>query len=214
MTEPEAGWIAPSLAQEWPELRLWSLRVDDARPGPTTPGLRQRLRSMSDRYTGAKAIQLRTDPIPHAYRAFFRHIGLDPDEDRVPIEAVVLERLMHGGFRAHDRVTDAATIALVETGVPIWALDADRVDGGLGIRVAAPGERLGRDPAALAVPPGRLVVADASGPLAVLFGALAVGHGVSRHTTRIALFAVQVANVPAIHVEEALYTCVEVLRSR
>ena len=195
MTEPEAGWIAPPLAQEWPELRLWSLRVDDARPGPTTPGLRQRLRAMSDRYTGAKAIQLRTDPIPHAYRAFYRHIGLDPDEDRVPIEAVVLERLKHGGFQAHDRVTDAATIALVETGVPIWVLDEARVEPPLGI------DQRGDD----------LVVADGGGDVCALFAQPGPDRAPGEETDAMRLFTVQVAGVPAIHVEEALFTAHEAL---
>ena len=195
MSEPEAGWVAPELAQEWPELRLWSLRVDDARPGPTTPGLRQRLRTMSDRYTGAKAIQLRTDPVPHAYRAFFRHIGLDPDEDRVPIEAVVLERLKHGGFQAHDRVTDATTIALVETGVPIWVLDDERVDPPLGI------DRRGDD----------LVVADGGGEVCALFGRPGPDRAPREETVAMRLFTVQVAGVPAIHVEEALFTAHEAL---
>jgi DNA/RNA-binding domain of Phe-tRNA-synthetase-like protein len=193
VTEPEAGWIAPSLAEEWPDLRLWSLRVDDARPGPTTPGLRQRLRTMSDRYTGAKAIQLRTDPIPHAYRAFYRHIGLDPDEDRIPIEAVVLERLKHGGFRAHDRVTDAATIALVETGVPVWVLDDARVDPPLGI------DQRGDD----------LIVADAAGEVCPLFSQPGPDRAPGEETVAMRLFTVQVAGVPAIHVEEALYTAHE-----
>jgi DNA/RNA-binding domain of Phe-tRNA-synthetase-like protein len=163
-------------------------RADDA-------GLRQRLRAMSDRYTGAKAIQLRTDPIPHAYRAFYRHIGLDPDEDRVPIEAVVLERLKHGGFQAHDRVTDAATIALVETGVPIWVLDEARVDPPLGIDQ--------RD--------DDLVVADGRGDVCALFAHPGPDRAPGEETVAMRLFTVQVAGVPAIHVEEALFTAHEAL---
>ncbi len=195
MTEPEAGWIAPSLASEWPDLRLWSLRADGARPGPTTRGLRRRLSVLSDRYTGAKAIQLRTDPIPHAYRAFYRHIGLDPDDDRVPIEAVVLERLKHGGFRSHDRVTDAATIALVETGVPVWVLDDARVDPPLGI------DQIGDD----------LVVADGAGAVCSLFAQPGPDRAPNEETVAMRLFTVQVAGVPAIHVEEALFTAHEAL---
>ena len=37
--------------------------------------------------------------------------------------------------------------------------------------------------------------------------------GVTKHTERMTLYSLQVAGVPAIHVEEALYTAVEVLRS-
>ena len=61
------------------------------------------------------------------------------------------------------------------------------------------------------MPAGRLVVADARSPLAVLFGELAPGHGVTGDTASMRLFSVQVAGVPAIHVEEALFQCSEIL---
>src|SRR5256885_496203 len=72
----------------------------------------------------------------------------------------------------------------------------------------------GRQAPAPAVPPGRLIVADRRSPLAILFGALAPGHGVTKHTTRMTLFPLQVAGVPSIHVDEALYACVSLLRSQ
>jgi DNA/RNA-binding domain of Phe-tRNA-synthetase-like protein len=206
--EPETGWIAPEVAEEFPELRLWSLRVA-ATPGPSTSGLKQRLRMLSDRFGGAKAIALRTDPIPHAYRVFYRHIGLDPDSDRTPIEAVVMERLMHGGFRSSNLLDDALCVAVVETGVPLWALDDSRVDGPLGIRLTGSRESLGRSAEAPPLREGRLVVADAASPLAELFGDPAPGHGVGDRTRVMRLFAVQPAGVPAIHVEEALWLCAE-----
>ena len=194
-TEAEAGWVAPRIAEEFPELRLWSLAVG-ARPGPTTPGLRRRLRSLSDRFHGARAIQLRTDPIPHAYRAFYRHIGIDPDARRVPIEAAVVDRLMHGGFRSRGLVDDALAVALVETGVPVWALDDARTDPPLGVDQ--------RDDA--------LVVADGAGEICPLFGEPGPDRAPGEHTRVVRLFTVQVAGVPAIHVEEALFTCAEALR--
>jgi DNA/RNA-binding domain of Phe-tRNA-synthetase-like protein len=176
--------------------------------------VRERLRGLSDRFRGSHAVTMRQDPIPWAYRVFYRHVGLDPDADRTPVEAAAVERLLRGGFKSRNLVDDALTIAVVETGVPVWALDAERVQGALGIRVASEGERLGRDAGALPVPPGRLVVADEAGPVAQLFATPAAGHGVTKATRTMTLFSVQVANVPAIHVEEALHTCVEVLRSR
>ena len=190
----EEGWVSPVVAGELPGLRLWSLEVD-AGPGPSTPGLRRRLSVLSDRYTGAKAIQLRTDPIPHAYRVVFRHIGLDPDEDRVPIEAAVLERLRHGGFRSYDLVTDAVTIALVETWVPVWALDAARAEPPLGIDQDG----------------DRLVVADGAGEVCALFADPPAERAPGEETEAMLLFTVQVAGVPAIHVEEALDLCAEAL---
>jgi DNA/RNA-binding domain of Phe-tRNA-synthetase-like protein len=208
-----AGWVEAGVREEFPELQLVAATLD-ARPGRSPDGVRERLRGLSDRFRGAHAVTMRQDPIPWAYRVFYRHVGLDPDADRTPAEAAAVERLLRGAFKSQNLVDDALTIALVETGVPVWALDSEHVEGELGIRVARAGERLGRDPGALPVPDGRLVVADEAGPVAQLFSPPAPGHGVTGGTRRMTLFSVQVANVPAIHVEEALYTCVEVLRSR
>ena len=210
MSEPEAGWVDAEVADEFPELRLFELAVD-ARPGRTPRSVQERLRYLSSRFRGPQAVAQRQQPVPWAYRVFYRHVGLDPDADRTPAEAAMLDRLMHGGFKSDNLLDDALLVALVETGVPIWALDADKVDGTLGVRVAAEGEHLGRAEDAPPVPAGRLVVADARSPLAVLFGELAPGHGVTRDTASMRLFSVQVAGVPAIHVEEALFQCSEIL---
>jgi DNA/RNA-binding domain of Phe-tRNA-synthetase-like protein len=209
--EPRPGWVAQDVRAEFPELRLLALALD-ARPTRSPPEVRERLRALSDRFRGAQAIAMRRTAVPWAYRVFFRHIGLDPDVSRTPIEAAALERLVKGGWRSDNLLDDALTIALVETGVPLWALDAARVEGELGIRTAAPGEPLGRaarEPRRL--PAGRLVVADERSALAVLFGDLAPGHGVSRRTERMVLFTVAVAGVPEIHVEEALHSCADTL---
>ena len=210
MSEPEAGWVDAEVADEFPELRLFELAVD-ARPGRTPRSVQERLRYLSSRFRGPQTVAHRQQPVPWAYRVFYRHVGLDPDADRTPAEAAMLDRLMHGGFKSDNLLDDALLVALVETGVPIWALDAAKVDGTLGVRVAAEGEHLGRAGDAPPVPAGRLVVADARSPLAVLFGELAPGHGVTRDTASMRLFSVQVAGVPAIHVEEALFQCSEIL---
>jgi DNA/RNA-binding domain of Phe-tRNA-synthetase-like protein len=210
MSEPEAGWVDAEVADEFPELRLFELAVD-ARPGRTPRSVQERLRYLSSRFRGPQAVAQRQQPVPWAYRVFYRHVGLDPDADRTPAEAAMLDRLMHGGFKSDNLLDDALLVALVETGVPIWALDAAKVDGPLGVRVAEEGEHLGRAEAAPPVPAGRLVVADARSPLAVLFGELAPGHGVTGDTASMRLFSVQVAGVPAIHVEEALFQCSEIL---
>jgi DNA/RNA-binding domain of Phe-tRNA-synthetase-like protein len=183
----------------------------DARSGASPPELRARLSHLSDRFRGAEALELRRRPVPHAYRVFFRHIGLDPDVHRTPVEALALERLMAGGFPSRSLLDDALTLAVMETGVALWALDADRVDGELGLRPARRGEQLGSGEYASDVPAGRLVLADDAGPVSVLFGALAPGRGVTRATTRITLLALQVAGVPDLFVEEALFSVAETL---
>jgi DNA/RNA-binding domain of Phe-tRNA-synthetase-like protein len=206
------GFVEPAIRDEFPGLRLDWLTVDCLRPRESPREVKRRLRLLSNRYRGASVVAMRTQPIPHAYRTFFRQIGLDPDTNRIPSEAAAVARLLRGGFEPSTLIDDARLIALVETGVPLWALDAAFVDpGGLGIRTSVAGDRL-----APAVPlaPGRLAVADATSIHAVLFGDVVADHAVGPRTERIALYAIGVEGVPAIHVEEALWVCLEVLGSR
>jgi DNA/RNA-binding domain of Phe-tRNA-synthetase-like protein len=210
--EPQPGWVDSEVAEEFPELGLAVVELD-VLPRHSPRSIQQRLAALSDRFYGVHAIMMRQEAIPAAYRVFFRHIGLDPDSHRTPIEAAAVERLFSGGFVSRNVIDDALLIGLLETGVPIWALDSNSVSGPLGIRPAGTGERLGRSAEAPALEPGELIVADADGPLAILFGDLAPGHGVVDETRRATLFAVHVAGVPAIHVEEALWTCSTVLES-
>jgi DNA/RNA-binding domain of Phe-tRNA-synthetase-like protein len=77
--------------------------------------------------------------------------------------------------------------------------------------MTAPGERLGSGEYAHHIPEGRLAVADAGAVHALLFDEVAASHAVSSRTQRVALFAVSVEGVPAIHIEEALWMAVEVL---
>jgi DNA/RNA-binding domain of Phe-tRNA-synthetase-like protein len=209
--EPAQGWIADEVAAEFGELRLWYTEITAPAP-KTTPALKARLRDLSSRFNGGQAVALRTKPIPNAYRVFFRHIGLDPDVERVPVEQLVVRRLTQGGFLPTTLLEDAVTIAVMETSVGIWALDAGTVAPPFGVRAAVEHEPLGRrDERAPWLPSGRLCVADAEGPVAVLFGDVAPGHQVTRETTSAYLFAVQVAGVPAIHVSEALWTVEDIV---
>lgn len=211
MSEPQGCLVEAEVAEEFPGLRLWSLTLE-AGEGPSPPELKHRLRVLSNRFYGSHALALRSKPIPHAYRVFFRHIGLDPDVNRVPVEAVVVERLKAGGFTSRSRVHDALTIAIMETSVPVWALDEDTLTGDLELRRAVEAEPLGRgDQHALWLPEGRLVVADLGGPVAVLFGDLAKNHTAVSGTGRIRLFAVQVEGVPNISVSEALWAAADIV---
>jgi DNA/RNA-binding domain of Phe-tRNA-synthetase-like protein len=211
--ELEEGWVEHELAIEFPDLRLVSAAV----PAPgrrSAPALAERLRMLADRFHGARALTMRREPVPAAYREFFRAIGLDPDLQRTPVEAAVLNRLVQGGFPSHGALEDALLVAVVETGVPVWALDADRVQGPLGLRTAGDRERLGEGEYAPELPSGRLVVADAERAVAVLFGDVAPSRRPGRDTTRLRLFAVAVPGVPALHVEEALFGCSDALSER
>jgi B3/4 domain len=213
-----AGWCAQEVEQELPGLRLLTARARVARRGSLTgrspPDILGRLRELSNRMRGATAVAMRRQPVPSAYRVFFRQIGLDPDSVRTPIEAAVLERMLRGGFLSVGLLQDVLLIAMLDTGVPVWALDAGSLEGALGIRASSAGERLGRLAEAPELPAGRLVVADASSPLAVLFGELAPGHMPAPWGRDLALFSVQVDGVPQLYVEEALWSCRAALELR
>jgi DNA/RNA-binding domain of Phe-tRNA-synthetase-like protein len=196
---PRDGFVDPVIRDEFPGLRLRWVTVP-GRPVHSPRELVRQLRDLSNRYRGGGVVAMRTQPVPQAYRAFFRQIGLDPDVRRIPSEEAAVARLLQGGFRSVDHIADACLVALIETGVPVWALDAERVDdAGLGIRVAG------------ALPAGSLVVSDGERVCARLFEDPLAEHAVGPRTRRVTLFAVAVEGVPEIHVEEALWCAVDLL---
>jgi DNA/RNA-binding domain of Phe-tRNA-synthetase-like protein len=209
MTELELvdGWVEPELAEEFPQLALVHARVA-VRPRRSPREVKQRLRMLADRYTGGKVVHMRQDPVPWAYRVFSRQVGIDPDTDRTPVEGVALRRLKQGGLYSENVVDDALTIAIAETGVPLIALDADRVDGDLGLRLSRSGETLaGVRP----LSERQLVVADGERPVAVVLGDVAEDAGVTPATEQMILCALGVKGVPRISLEEALWCAAETL---
>jgi len=213
-----AGWCAEEVQRELPGVRLLVCEVEPAGETALTAAspqqLRARLRELSDRFRGARAVGVRREAVPAAYRVFFRQIGLDPDAAPTPLEAAVRERMLMGGFPSAGLLADALLIALLDTGVPVWALDADAVAGELGIRASVEAEPFGRDRAAAALPGGRLVLADDTSALAILFGEIAPGHLPRARARRLLLFALQVEGVPALYAEEALWNAASALETR
>jgi DNA/RNA-binding domain of Phe-tRNA-synthetase-like protein len=203
----EEGWVEADLAGDFPDLGLVHTPLE-ARPRKSPRDVKQRLRALADRYTGGKVIHMRQDAVPWAYRVFSRQIGIDPDTDRTPVEAIAVERLRHGGLASENLVDDALTIAIAETGVPLFVLDADKVVGELGLRLARRGEQLeGVRP----LSERQLVVADDERPVAMVLGEVSHAAGVTRSTERMTLCALRVKGVPPIAVEEALWMAAETL---
>lgn len=189
--------VDPRVSEEHPGLRVWTVRIA-ARTARTPPELRERLRLIADRFRGPEAIALRSRPVPWAYRVLFRHLGIDPDVVRTPVEELVVERLLRGGFSPQGLPEDALALATLETGVPVWAVDADRLEGALEL---APDDG------------GRLVLADAAGPVAVLFQPPEPERLPGRRTRAMALLAVQAPGVDDIFVEEAVWTAVSAMHT-
>lgn len=203
---PRPGEVEAAVASELPGLRLVWLTVP-AGVVSSPPTVVARLRALSDRDRGSTVVAMRTRPIPRAYRTCYRQIGLDPDVERIPAEAAATARLLHGRLRSVDLIADACLIALVETGVPVWALDAAAVDA------VGPGLGIAQAPADAPAPvaPGSLVVADVRRVHAALFGAPLARSAPGPSTSAVALYAIGVAGVPEIHLHEALWLACEML---
>lgn len=206
---PEQGWVAPHIATEFPGLGIAWVEAD-TRPGRSPDPVLRRLRDLSDRFYGAHAIRMREQPIPWAYRVFFRQIGLDPDRTRTPVEQLAFDRLSEGAFKTRGLPADALNVAIVETGVALRAFDADRLEGRLCIRDSAPGESLPGRPGELSQ--GTLTVADERRPVGLLFGETGIGYAVEPSSRRLTIVAVQVKGVPQMAVDEALWMAAATLR--
>ena len=205
------GAIDPAIEGEFPDLALVTVEVPCAQ-ARSAPWVAHRLAALADRVTGPYALRARTMPVPALHRAFYGQIGLDPDRDPPPFEAAILRRLWSGGFVPAGMPADALLIALLETGVAVWAADAAALAGPLGVRPAREGEPLGTGRAATALQAGELAVADGERAVARLFHDPAPPWRVGRETRRAVLYALRVPGVPALAVQEALTTCRSLLR--
>jgi len=205
-----SGWIESGLAGEFPGLSIIGTSVE-ATTGRSPRALKARMRMISDRIRGAQALQVRTEPIPWAYRVFFRHIGLDPDVNRTPIEDLIFRRIYEGGLYSNRRVDDALTVAILEVGVALQVFDADRIEGEVGLRRSSEGE--GFEGRTAPLPPGTIVIADEQWPVGILFGSTAEGREPGKRTTRMLLVAIGVSGVPDIALEEGLWVAASGLRA-
>ena len=140
---PEPGWVAPVLDEEFPGPRRSSAptvgrgsgRAREAVKAPAARDERPLRRRPGD--PPARA----ADPLglpgllpPHRPRP--RHAPAPRSRQ------LALKRMYDGGFKSKNRLDDALTIATMEIGVALRAFDADQVEGRLGIRHSAPGEKL------------------------------------------------------------------------
>ncbi|MBA3301491.1 MAG: hypothetical protein H0T15_06435 [Thermoleophilaceae bacterium] len=196
--DPVVEWaqVSDELASEFPALGL-AFTLIEGGPGRSPRALKRRLKEMSDRYTGARAVSLRQEPIPRAYRMFVRQVGIDPDDSPPPMEAISLERMRAGEFASRNLLDDALLCATMDTGIPVFAFDAERTDGPPRLELTGTGRRL--------------VIADARGMLAELFGRTGESSAVSAGTSRILLCAPTVKGVPDVSVEEALWIVSDLL---
>lgn len=98
------------------------------------------------------------------------------------------EKLRRCGIRSIDPVVDVTNYVLLEQGQPMHAFDLDKLDTGIVVRLAQKGEKLVTlDGNELKLMDNTLIIADASGPIAIagIFGG--AGTGVNQETQNVLL---------------------------
>ncbi len=168
--------------------------VAEAAPGSSPPELKARLRARPTAWGERRRSRCATATWCTPTASSSATSAIDPDEQPTPVEAIALRRMQEGALRSRGSVDDAITVATLETGVPLCALDADRLLGDLGVEATAPP-----------------VIADGEGPVAVLFEPAGPRAAPSAATRRLALAAVGVPGVSRLSVEEALWTAWDTL---
>lgn len=204
----KGGWVSPELAAEFPGLAVYWLTVT-ARPGKTPKAVRERMRMLAGRISGATVVQSRQDTVPYSYRVLWRRLGVDPDTDRTPVEELMVQRLEHGGLPSRGMPNDAVVVATLETGVPVFVADAAKLSGSPGLRPAVAGETLGGMEGMLRA--GEVIYADEQAPLARLDGQVASDYAVDDATTAIAVCALAASTVSQVEIEEALWIAADML---
>lgn len=208
---PNVGWVAPDVRDRLPDLALLWLDAPVEATTKSPVWAKERLRHLSAATRGSDVLRAHRDEAPAAYRELYRAIGRDPGDDPPPLEVAYRERLLNGGYPQIGLPADALTIVLAETGVPIWGVDADLVDGTLTIRRSVRGE--------LPVPPGldpdltvgQPVVADDLGVVAELCRPVRPIRAIDRQTARGVFFTVRPAGVSDMRVHEAFWMCLSLL---
>jgi hypothetical protein len=109
---------------------------------------------------------------------------------RIPVEELVLGRLLAGTFESHGLLPDALATATIETEVGVWALEGEHEP------------RLAQDGRAI-------VVASDHGRVAELFAL--PDAPVTRSARELTLYAILAPGVPQIAVEEALWIAGELV---
>jgi TetR/AcrR family transcriptional regulator len=201
--------VLGTLRADLPELALWTAEID-ARSGRSPASVQRRLKALGGRLSAAEAGGARREATPWAYRVLLRQLGADPADPRSLTDELALRPAEAADLDSAGLPADALLVAAIETGVPLLAFDAGRLDGELALRRARAGELLGGDGSPL--PEGRVVIADHSHPVAALLGETAAGTAPSSKSKHIVLAAIQAKGVPDLSVEEALWTAIEILR--
>ncbi|MDI9632518.1 MAG: phenylalanine--tRNA ligase beta subunit-related protein [Methanolinea sp.] len=157
--------------------------------------------------------EVKDDPVFRAYRDFFWSVGVDPTKVRPASEALVRRILSGKGLPEINPVVDIYNIVSAESGVPIAAFDADRLEGELSMRFARDGELflgIGMEKP-LVLRRNQLVVVDGESIVAVYPYRDSDGTKVTRETENVHIVSCGAPGVPRELVAGAFRLCAEYL---
>lgn len=200
MTNAKARLAARThdVALHYPYLHLYVVEVPNEPSTRARHDLAERLGRLAERIGGPQVLRQHEQEVPHAFRKLYQQTGLDPGVHLTPIDAVLQERIAYGMFRSMGLVDDALKVALLETGVPVWAADSSALSGELVLQMPDVDPDAGRPSA---VP----FVADDRGTIAPVGNAPDQPHAVGRKTKDLTLFALQCDGISTMHVQESLW---------
>lgn len=204
----QRGTVGLDISDEFGALELLYVVVGRG-DGRSPREVKTQLKELSDSFRVSHAPAQRQAPVPSAFRAFARQVGVDPGSAPLPIDLILIERLRAGRFRPLGLVNDAMVLASLETQVPLWALDGSELVGGIGVRPAEPGERIAGEPVA----EGRLVVADALAPRCALLAPVPEASAPTKKSQSTVVFCLRVPGVPRYLAQEAVLMCARLLES-
>lgn len=200
-----SGWTAEGITEDFPGLGL--VELPSAVDAGAADRVARRMDDVSARITGERAATMQADVVPSAYRTLARQLGLDPDEDGTPLARLMRERIRWGKLPDRGLVGNALALAVLETGVPVFALPITEVGGNLGLMTAIDGEAL--PGAGEPLPAGTVVVSDLSRPLAL---ALLPSPLLPAARESVVLYALRAPGVSDLVVEEALWVAAGLLQ--
>lgn len=186
------------VALHYPYLNLFVTEVPNQPSTRARHDLAERLGRLAERIGAQQVLRQHEQEVPHAFRKLYLQMGIDPGVHLTPIDAVLQERIAYGQFRSMGLVDDALKVALLETGVPIWATDSAKVSGELALQMPAVESESG---SASMVP----LVTDDRGTIGPIGSAPEARYAVDRKSKDLTLFAVQCDGISTMHVDESLW---------
>ncbi len=191
---PAESRVGAPLSELYPSETVLDLEITPNRPdllshlgiarevaALTGSSLKPRQESTSgSTFSGTIEVQADECPFYTARRLHHVKVGPSPAWLREKLEAV--------GVRSINNIVDITNFVMLELGQPLHAFDMHKLQGALSVRMAEPGEKLiALDGRTYVLTPQNLVIADASGPVALAGVMGGEATGVSAETTEIVL---------------------------